>query len=69
VSTVLHHAWSAPSPAAYRDKVRSRADTGLRLPDDQFAGVLAALDRAVEAETVPAPVVDRPDLLVLRRRS
>jgi ubiquinone/menaquinone biosynthesis C-methylase UbiE len=60
---------SAPSLAAYRDKVRSRADTGLRLlPDDQFAAGLAALDRAVAAETVPAPVVDRLDLLVLRRR-
>jgi SAM-dependent methyltransferase len=60
---------SAPSLAAYRDKVRSRADTGLRLlPDDQFAAGLAALDRAVEAETVAAPVVDRLDLLVLRRR-
>ena len=59
---------SAPSLAAYRDKVRRRADTGLRLlPDDQFAAGLAALDRAVEAETVPAPVVDRLDLLVLRR--
>ena len=59
---------SAPSLAAYRDKVRRRADTGLRLlTDDQFAAGLAALDRAVEAETVPAPVVDRLDLLVLRR--
>jgi SAM-dependent methyltransferase len=59
---------SAPSLAAYRDRVRLRADTGLRLlPDDQFAAGLAALDRAVEAETVPAPVVDRLDLLVLRR--
>ena len=59
---------SAPSLAAYRDKVRLRADTGLRLlPDDQFAAGLAALDRAVEAEAVPAPVVDRLDLLVLRR--
>jgi hypothetical protein len=28
---------------------------------------LAALDRAVEAETTPVPVVDRLDLLVLRR--
>jgi SAM-dependent methyltransferase len=59
---------SAPSLAAYRDKVRLRADTGLRLlPDDQFAAGLAALDRAVEAESTPAPVVDRLDLLVLRR--
>jgi SAM-dependent methyltransferase len=58
---------SAPSLAAYRDKVRLRADTGLRLlPDEQFAAGLAALDRAVEAETSPAPVVDRLDLLVLR---
>ena len=59
---------SAASLAAYRDRVRLRADTGLAwLPDDQFAAGLAALDRAVEAETVPAPVVDRLDLLVLRR--
>jgi ubiquinone/menaquinone biosynthesis C-methylase UbiE len=58
---------SAPSLAAYRDKVRLRADTGLRLlPDDQFAAGLAALDRAVEAETTPRPVIDRLDLLVLR---
>ena len=59
---------SATSLAAYRDKVRLRADTGLRLlPDDQFAAGLAVLDQAVEAETSPAPVVDRLDLLVLRR--
>jgi ubiquinone/menaquinone biosynthesis C-methylase UbiE len=61
---------SATSLAAYRDRVRLRADTGLRLlADDQFAAGLAALDRAVEAETDPAPVVDRLDLLVLRRSS
>jgi SAM-dependent methyltransferase len=59
---------SAPSLAAYRDKVGLRADTGLRLlPDDRFAAGLAALDRAVEAETDPVPVVDRLDLLVLGR--
>jgi SAM-dependent methyltransferase len=59
---------SATSLAAYRDKVRLRADTGLRLlPDDQFAAGLAALERAAEAETSPTPVVDRLDLLVMRR--
>jgi ubiquinone/menaquinone biosynthesis C-methylase UbiE len=59
---------SATSLAAYRDKVRLRADTGLALlPDEEFAAGLAALDRAVEAETTPVPVVDRLDLLVLRR--
>jgi ubiquinone/menaquinone biosynthesis C-methylase UbiE len=59
---------SATSLAAYRDKVRLRADTGLALlPDEEFAAGLAALDRAVEAETIPVPVVDRLDLLVLRR--
>jgi SAM-dependent methyltransferase len=59
---------SATSLAAYRDRVRRRADTGLRLlPDDQFAAGLAALDRAAAAETTPTPVVDRLDLLVLRR--
>jgi ubiquinone/menaquinone biosynthesis C-methylase UbiE len=59
---------SATSLAAYRDKVRLRADTGLRLlPDDEFAAGLTALDRAVAGETTPTPVVDRIDLLVLRR--
>jgi ubiquinone/menaquinone biosynthesis C-methylase UbiE len=59
---------SATSLAEYRDKVRRRADTGLRLLDDEaFAAGLAALDRAVEAETTPTPVVDGLDLLVLRR--
>jgi ubiquinone/menaquinone biosynthesis C-methylase UbiE len=58
---------SAPSLAVYRDKVRLRADTGLHLlPDEEFAAGLAALDRAVAAETTPAPVTDRLDLLVLR---
>jgi hypothetical protein len=58
---------SAPSLAVYRDRVRLRADTGLRLlPDDQFAAGLAALERDADAETTPAPVVDRLDLLVLR---
>jgi len=58
---------SAPSLAAYRDKVRRRADTGLRLlPDEEFAAGLAALERAAAAETTPAPVTDRLDLLVLR---
>src|SRR5918993_1126301 len=54
--------------AGFRDKVRRRADTGLKLlPDDQFAAGLAALERAADAETHPTPVVDRIDLLVLRR--
>jgi ubiquinone/menaquinone biosynthesis C-methylase UbiE len=58
---------SAPSLAVYRDKVRLRADTGLRLlPDQEFAAGLAALDRAAAAETTPTPVTDRLDLLVLR---
>jgi ubiquinone/menaquinone biosynthesis C-methylase UbiE len=59
---------SAPSLAVYRSKVRHRADTGLRLlPDDQFAAGLAALERDADAETTPVPVVDRLDLLVLRK--
>jgi SAM-dependent methyltransferase len=59
---------SAPDLTVYRDKVRRRADTGLRLlPDEEFAAGLAALDRAAGAETVPTPIVDRLDLLVLRR--
>ena len=59
---------SAPSLAVYRDKVRRRADTGLRLlPDDVFAAGLAVLERDADAETTPVPVVDRLDLLVLRR--
>jgi len=58
---------SAPSLAAYRDKVRRRADTGLRLlPDEEFAAGLAALERAAAAETTPTPVTDRLDLLVFR---
>jgi len=61
---------SASSLAAYRDKVRRRTDTGLRLlSDDQFAGGLAALERDAGAETTPVPVVDRLDLLVLRKPS
>jgi len=31
------------------------------------AAVLATLDRAAEAETIPTPIVDRLDLLVVRR--
>ena len=59
---------SATSLAAYRDKVRLRADAGLALlPDEEFAAGLAALDQAAEAETTPAPVVSRLDLLVLGR--
>jgi SAM-dependent methyltransferase len=57
---------SAPSLAVYRDKIRLRADTGLRLlPDEEFAAGLAALERAAAAETTPTPVTDRLDLLVL----
>jgi SAM-dependent methyltransferase len=58
---------SAPSLAVYLDKVRRRADTGLRLlPDEAFAAGLAALERDAAAETSPTPVVDGLDLLVLR---
>jgi ubiquinone/menaquinone biosynthesis C-methylase UbiE len=58
---------SAPSLAVYLDKVRRRADTGLRLlPDEEFAAGLAAVERAAAAETNPTPVTDRLDLLVLR---
>jgi ubiquinone/menaquinone biosynthesis C-methylase UbiE len=58
---------SAPSLAAYLDKTRRRADTGLRLLGDaEFTAGLAALERAAAAETTPAPVTDRLDLLVLR---
>ena len=58
---------SAPSLAAYRDKVRRRADTGLRLlPDEELAAGLSALERAAAAETTPTPVTDRLDLLVFR---
>jgi SAM-dependent methyltransferase len=60
---------SAPSLAAYRDKVRRRADTGLRLlPDEEFAAGLGGPGRAAAAEITPAPVTDRLDLLVLRER-
>jgi SAM-dependent methyltransferase len=58
---------SAPSLAAYRDAIRLRADTTLRLlPDEAFAAGLAAVERAAAAETTPTPVVDRLDLLVAR---
>jgi ubiquinone/menaquinone biosynthesis C-methylase UbiE len=58
---------SAPGLAVFRDKVRRRADTGLRLlPDAEFAAGLAALERAAAAETAATPVTDRLDLLVLR---
>ena len=47
---------SATSLATYRDRVRLRAATGLKLlPDDQFAAGLAALDQTAMAETTPTP--------------
>jgi len=59
---------SAPTLVAFRDRVASRADTTLRLlSDDEFARGLASIDAAIEACCEPAPVVDRLDLLVLRR--
>jgi ubiquinone/menaquinone biosynthesis C-methylase UbiE len=58
---------SAASLAEFRDRVRLRADTTLQaISDDEFAAGLAALDRDVAAETAPAPVISRLDLLVLR---
>jgi ubiquinone/menaquinone biosynthesis C-methylase UbiE len=58
---------SARSLAEFRDRVRTRADTTLQaISDDEFAAGLAALDRDVAAETGPAPVISRLDLLVLR---
>ena len=58
---------SAPSLAAFRARLSQRADTTLAALDDaDFAAGLAALDAAVAAEAVSAPVVDRLDLLVLR---
>lgn len=59
---------TAPSLAALRERIASRADTTLQLLDDaQFADGLARLDAAIADEAAPSPVVDRLDLLVLGR--
>ena len=49
-------------------RTRLRADTTLVLMDDEiFATRQSALDRAALLETIPTPVVDTFDLLVLRK--
>ena len=61
---------TAPNLAALRERVRDRADTTLRLlDDDDFASGLRALDAAIEAggKAASAAVIDRLDLLVLVR--
>jgi ubiquinone/menaquinone biosynthesis C-methylase UbiE len=58
---------SAPSLRAAVERVRQRADSTLKpLPDNEFAEGLARLERAAAAETIPTPVIDHLDLLVLR---
>jgi len=55
---------SAPSLRAFLERVRTRADTTLRLmPDDEYAAGVAQLERDVEEEREQQAVVDRIDLL------
>jgi ubiquinone/menaquinone biosynthesis C-methylase UbiE len=60
---------SAPSLRAFSERVRLRTDSTLRpLPDETFAEGMAMLERAIATESSPVPVVDRLDLVVLRKR-
>lgn len=59
---------TSPSLAAARDRVALRADTTLELlADEEFAAGLARLDADIASDPSPRPVLDRLDLLVLRR--
>jgi ubiquinone/menaquinone biosynthesis C-methylase UbiE len=59
---------SAPDMRSFAERVRTRADTTLKLiTDDEYAQGLARIDAMVAAEQHPAPVVDRLVLLALRR--
>jgi hypothetical protein len=54
-------------PAAGERLVAQGGQPGVERVAAAFAAAgLAALDRAVQAETAPRPVIDRLDLLVLR---
>jgi SAM-dependent methyltransferase len=58
---------SAPSLAAYRDRLAQRADSTLaELSESEFEVGMKALEAAVANESTVTPVVDRLDLLVLR---
>jgi ubiquinone/menaquinone biosynthesis C-methylase UbiE len=62
---------SAPSLAVYAEHVRAmrHVDSTLAaLDDDEFARGWTVLETTARAERVPAPVVDRLDLLVLQLR-
>ena len=58
---------SAPSLRVFAERVRLRADTTLRLMDDEeYRNGLAALELEAVAETEPRPIVDAIDLLTFR---
>jgi len=59
---------SAPSLAAYADRMRLRASSTFELLDDEaFERGMAALDAAAAAERAPTPVREGIDLFVFRR--
>lgn len=58
---------SATSLSAYRDRLRTRADSTLvELSDEDFESGMRALEEEAAMERLPHPVVDQLDLLVLR---
>jgi ubiquinone/menaquinone biosynthesis C-methylase UbiE len=57
-----------PSLTAHYDRIERRALSSFELISDaEFDQGLARMRRAAEAETAPAPVLEKIDLLVLRR--
>jgi ubiquinone/menaquinone biosynthesis C-methylase UbiE len=57
-----------PSLAAHYDRIERRALSSFELISDvEFDQGLARMRRAVDAETAPTPVLEKIDLLVLRR--
>jgi SAM-dependent methyltransferase len=61
---------SAPDMRVFAERVRSRADTTLKLiTDDEYEAGVAAVDALAGAETAPSPVVDHLVLLELRREA
>src|SRR4030095_9219138 len=57
-----------PSPAAHYDPLKCRPLSALELlPDPDFEQGLARLRIAASLETTPVPVLEKIDLLVLRR--
>jgi ubiquinone/menaquinone biosynthesis C-methylase UbiE len=58
---------SAPSLRAFRERVKTRADTTLlALTDAEFDEGMRALDAEAAAETDPRPVISYLDLMVLK---